>query len=144
MLKYILTSKTVAPKLKVRHDPTRSTCYDCRNDCVIFGNDLGVEDGGFMRHLREVHNCAIADFYSLSLWTILHEIGHHYTIDYAEDDLIARSICAVIPLDVAAANPDLQDLYFNIESEWEATEWAIDWINSHPNLAKILNYFVKE
>lgn len=84
-----------------------------------------------------------ADRYSLALWTLLHEIGHYNTVDYAEDDLIARAICGLASREEALKDLKLQDIYFNIENEWEATEWAIEWINSHKRIAKILNWIVR-
>ena len=94
------------------------------------------EDCGFMRHLREVHNCRWADEFSVMLWTILHEVGHAETEDDYDDDeyeecLKAKALVAMIPVEVAKDRPDLQDIYFNTCEEWCATEWAIDYIKSH-------------
>lgn len=143
MFRYVVATKIVAPRLKIRYDDNEQTCYDCNEECLIIGNDFCGDDCGFMRHLREVHGYTDADRYSLALWTLLHEIGHYNTVDYAEDDLIARAICGLASREEALKDLKLQDIYFNIENEWEATEWAIEWINSHKRIAKILNWIVR-
>lgn len=143
MFRYTIVTKIVAPRLKIRYDDNEQTCYDCNEECLIIGNDFYSDGCGFMRHLREVHGYINADQYSLALWTLLHEIGHYYTIDYAEDNLIVRAICRLTSYEEASKNPKLQDIYYNIENEWEATEWAIKWIDSHKKIAKILNWIVR-
>ena len=93
-------------------------------------------DGGFMRHLREVHGYDNEKI-SPMLWTILHEVGHNETEDeytdkeYA-DGLQVKMRLACLPLEWVYADPDLQDAYFNTTEEWLATEWAIDYVKSHP------------
>ena len=136
MFRYIIATKIVAPHLKIRYDDNEQTCYDCNEECLIIGNDFGSDDCGFMRHLREVHGYADADRYSLALWILLHEIGHYNTVDYVEDDLWTRGL---ISYEEASKDSELQDIYFNIESEWKATEWAIEWVNFHKKNEKILN-----
>ena len=143
MFRYIVATKIMAPRLKIRYDDNEQTCYDCNEECLIIGQDFCSDDCGFMRHLREVHGYSDADQYCLALWTLLHEIGHYYTIDYAEDDLWTRAICGLISYEEASKNSELQDIYFNIENEWEATEWAIKWVDSHKRIAKILNWIVR-
>ena len=143
MFRYIIAIKIVAPRLKIRYDDNKQTCYDCDEKCLIIGNDFNGNDCGFMRHLREVHKYADADQYCFALWTLLHEIGHYYTIDYVEDDLWTRTFCGLFSCEEASKDSELQDMYFNIKSEWEATEWAIKWISSHKRIAKILNWIVR-
>lgn len=140
MFRYIVATKVIAPRLKIRQDNNEQTCYDCNEECLIIGNDFNKDEFGFMRHLREQHQCEYTDCFKLSLWTILHEIGHYKTLDMIEnDDLASRALCAIVDEEVARTNKTVQDMYFNIESEWEATEWAVSYIKSHPLKAKFLN-----
>ena len=143
MFRYIVAIKIVAPRIKIKYDSNEQTCYDCDEKCLIIGNDFYSDGCGFMRHLREVHGYINADQYSLALWTLLHEIGHYYTIDYVEDDLWTRTFCGLFSYEEASKDSELQDMYFNIKSEWEATEWAIKWISFHKRIAKILNWIVR-
>lgn len=97
------------------------------------------DDDGFLRHLAKVHKCDFAYDYPLILWTILHEIGHHFTLDdVIEDDIEARILCAMIPIEVARNNEQVQDIYYNLTSEWVATEWAIDFIATNREMCNEL------
>ena len=100
--------------------------YD--NEREVINVDLtDFNDMGFMRHLHEVHKCEFAYEYSLTLWSILHEIGHYYTLDDIEDDEDDR-IALMLTTSEIADNEKVQDRYFNMPSEWVATEWAINFI----------------
>lgn len=115
--------------------------YDYVESCVYF-NPNSLEDCGFLRHLREVHGFTDCDKYPLFFWTLLHEIGHHFTIDYCEEDETeVRTLCAMCSNEEAEKSVYIQDLYFNLESEWEATEWAIDFVKT--NLALCENFLKK-
>ena len=87
-------------------------------------------DAGFLEHLREVHKCEYTDDFPLVLWSLLHEIGHHFTLDDidTDEDLQARVLCSMVSNEVADRVTDVRNLYYNLPSEWVATEWAIDYI----------------
>jgi hypothetical protein len=143
MLFLWLFTKIVCPQIKFGLT-NESTSYERTHEKLLL-NPLELADGtdlGFLRHLREVHNCPLS--YKLSLWTILHEIGHYHTLDYCEEDneLEVRAICAMVDRDKAEHCVEIQDLYFNLESEWEATEWAIDYATTHPFLCRIFNHLL--
>lgn len=99
------------------------------------------EDCGFMRHLKEKHGYADADKYSPMLWTILHEVGHYETAEDYSDEEYEKGLN--IKLGLACCSPEelnsnevLQNRYFDTAEEWYATEWAIEYIESHPRKAK--------
>ena len=118
--------------------------YDYVQSCIYF-NPHDLEDCGFLRHLREVHGFTDCDKYSLLLWTLLHEIGHHFTIDYCEEDeMETRMLCAMCSKEEAEKSTHIQDLYFNLESEWEATEWAIEFVSTNPILCETLSKKLEE
>ena len=138
--------KSIAPKVKVVYDPESETCFDHDLKAVIIGDDFRDDDYGFMRHIKYNHNFAEAYDYSINLWSILHELGHYFVGDngyVSEEELAQYAICAMMPHDVAKDNPYLQNLYFDIPAEYNATEWAITWIMKHRKLAKIFNELVK-
>jgi hypothetical protein len=80
------------------------------------------------------------------MWQVLHEIGHYYTLDFIEEDddeIFERAVCSLIDKDTAENNEKIQDIYFNLEKEWQATEWAISYANKHFKKCKFFNKFLK-
>lgn len=132
--------KLVQPQVGVRfckdgnsYDHTEEKIYLDVND-----ND----DCGFLRHLEEKHGFAEARSYSLLVWTILHEIGHYNTLDECEEDeLLVRGYCAMV--DKSDVTEKVQDLYFDLESEWLATEWAIDYLLDHQKLCRVFSALLR-
>ena len=90
---------------------------------AIFLN-LNDRNPAFMKHLRKAHHFPQAYNYSEPLWTALHEIGHHFTFDYCKP---------------TTKEPKSDKAYFNMEIEWEATEWAIAFVKSHRIICKIFS-----
>ena len=126
MLGIKIATKIIAPFVKVKIDKTDSTCFDFNNDTLIVGYDFNDDEYGFMRHLREVHGCKFANLFTHRFWAILHELGHYFTGDGIEDEketLEVRAFC----------------MYFNLPSEFAATEWAINFIKTHKWLSIFLN-----
>lgn len=114
--------------------------YDTEEERVYFTRNIDDDDCGFLRHMRECHEYgAIADNFSLKVWTILHEVGHYYTIDDCEDDLETRALCAMISVEDARADTKIQDMYFDIDSEFVATDWAIDFALNHKKLCRFFD-----
>lgn len=127
--------KCICPSLKVKFTEEEQTAYDYNEECIYINLAEDLDSFGFRRHLREVHGCEMMKEFSGWTWAILHEIGHHFTLDMCEEDETEmRAICAVIDTD--KLTPEIADMYFNLESEWEATEWAIDFVKSHFGLCK--------
>lgn len=127
--------KCVCPSLKVKFIEEGQTAYDWTEECIYVNITEACDEFGFLRHLREVHQCKEMKEFSLWTWVILHEIGHHFTLDMCEEDeMEMRAICAIINTD--KLTPEISDMYFNLESEWEATEWAINFVKSHFGLCK--------
>lgn len=132
MTKYeILTKLTydIAPEITLIFNDEDDGYYEYEMD--IINIDVSPKnDGGFLRHLRKVHKCEYTDDFPLVLWTLLHELGHYFTLDDidTDEDLATRVLCSIVSSEVADRHEEVQDLYYNIPSEWVATEWAIDYI----------------
>ena len=142
MLGIKIATKIIAPFVKVKIDKTDSTCFDFNNDTLIIGYDFNDDEYGFMRHLREVHGCKFANFFTHRFWAILHELGHYFTGEGIEDEketLEVRALCILIGDDIVKTNKGVQDMYFNLPSEFAATEWAINFIKTHKWLSIFLN-----
>ena len=67
---------------------------------------------------------------------LLHELGHHYTIGFFGDD----EICDFDEQKEKLGDSDKDFVtYFGIPDEFEATVWAINFINTHPSEIKLLD-----
>lgn len=143
-LNYIV--KTIAPEIDVIYEEGGKTCFDHDLKAVIVGTDFQEDDCGFMRHIRYNHNFTDTYKYSLTLWSILHELGHYFTSDngyVSQEEITEYIICGLIPREIANENEIIQNMYFDIESEWNATEWAINWIKNNTELAKTFTELLK-
>ena len=128
--------KLIAPEVKVEKSDEENY-FDFETDTLYLCNTQEGEEM-FLRHLREKHQCLFVDDFKPKVWTILHEIGHFETAELydIEEDFAARAAFALIPTD--KADKEMQDLYFDLESEWQATEWAIDYAARHYRKLKVL------
>ena len=121
--------------LELEVEQSDENSFDYAEDLIRL-NLRDDEDNGFMRHLKEKHGYADADKYSPMLWTILHEVGHSQTADEYSDEEYEEGLNTKLGL--ACCSPEelktnevLQDRYFDTAEEWYATEWAIDYLDTH-------------
>lgn len=135
--------KSINPRLKVVFTDEESS-FEWATDTIYL--NLNENCHGFMRHLRTGHH--INDYWRINknIWQALHEIGHYYTLDFIEEDedeTFERAVCSLIDKDTAESNEQIQDIYFNLEKEWQATEWAVDYANYHYRKCRFFNKFLK-
>lgn len=134
--------KSINPRLKVVFTDEESS-FEWSTDTIYLNLDENCD--GFMRHLRTEHH--INDYWRINkiIWQVLHEIGHYYTLDFIEEDdeIFERAVCSLIDKDTAENNRKIQDIYFNLNKEWEATEWAIRYVKQHFTKCKFFNKFFK-
>ena len=100
----------------------------------------------FMRHLATAHHQINAYKYSSHFWSVLHEVGHIYTTrfdipseglnQYREMQKGGGCNAEADRLGLVETDYEFQALYFNTIFEYEATEWAIRWVEEHPKEAK--------
>lgn len=123
--------------VEVVFDTDEGSYFDGDTDTININLNELNQDYGFMRHLREVHKCNFWDKYSPLLWTILHEVGHYYTLDdYDSEAEEGERIILSLVNEKGLQNPMVQDRYFNLPSEWGATEWAIHFVEDNTELCK--------
>ena len=121
--------KSITPEIKIVFSNNGSSFEYATNTVYLDFND---DCTGFMRHLKFEHGMRGADNFNIIMWQMLHEVGHFYTLDYCEDDeSLERTICALIDEDEAKNSEKIQNIYFNLEKEWEATEWASNYLIFH-------------
>lgn len=131
-----LLIKLITPKTKVRFG-YGDCCYDDYDDIIYI--DLDQDDNGFMHHLKTAHH--YNNNMGLTIWTILHEIGHRFTYDDIDDetDEVLRLTYEHLYEEGQFTMAQWQKAYYNLKSEWVATEWAINYIENHKTLCKIFN-----
>lgn len=129
--------KLIAPQVHLRRTKD-GTEFDYDTNTIYYDAKPDPFDKCFIRHVKEKHNFPIADNYSFRLWSILHELGHYFNDDVEEDEW-AKALCAVLSKEQALNDVEIQDYYYDSPDEFEATEWAIIWIEEHPRLAKLFS-----
>ena len=144
MFKYKLAVKLIERHLPVEIAEwgSESIYYDTNSKIMVIGKYFDPNDYGFMRHLGSVHKFVDADKYSYTLWHLLHEIGHFKTEEKYGNNLAVRQYFKE-NAKLMLRNTHLQNSFHNLRVEWEATEWAINWVKEHPKKAKILNLLVR-
>lgn len=119
--------KGIAPLVKVGFSSSSwYGTYESGKDAIFI--NVNDRTPAFMEHLKNVHGFNNADNYSETLWTALHEMGHHFTYDFCEP---------------TEELPGETEEYYNSEIEWEATEWAMRFIVKHEIICKFFNLFMK-
>lgn len=87
----------------------------------------------FRDHLVNTHKCSWADEFLQITWSILHEIGHYYTDDpNDETDFLLRLYYGC---DENITDED----YYNLSSEYNATEWARKFIEDNREYVEEFN-----
>lgn len=101
----------------------------------------------FLNHIEKRHNFKKARKYCPFLWTVLHEIGHikvdgeQYIEGDAYEEALIKVLCSIA--DNEKEWNEAAVLHFEMKGEWEATDWAIDFVERHPLLSYMLNYLLK-
>lgn len=130
--------KTINPRIRIKYkENVFAFCFT--NNTLYYNFDL--IDMGFLRHMRECHYWEPQ--FGLMIYSLLHELGHYYMQDCIdENEMETRAYCALLPFEYVMKRPDIQDLYFNLESEFEATEWAIEYSVNHRKFCKIFDSLI--
>lgn len=107
-------------------------CYDPNSEKVQFTITMEEEaDKMFFYFISETFNYKVKDLFLLSL---LHEVGHHVTLDDFEDEEISadRKIKNRIAFEIDNDNYESKLLeYFNLPTEYAATAWAVSYMRAH-------------
>lgn len=130
--------KTINPRIKIKYK--ENVFAFCFTNNTLYYN-FNLIDMGFLRHMRECHHWEPQ--FGLMIYSLLHELGHYYMQDCIdENEMETRAYCALLPFEYVMKRPDIQDLYFNLESEFEATEWAIEYSVNHRKFCKIFDSLI--
>ena len=94
-------------------------------------------------HMEKVHGAKFIKKYDPLFVAMLHEVGHYMTFDFIDDSEYEIYMLMVTGLQLATKEYNnfvqLSDAYFNTTVEWEATEWALNYISENQkNLKEFL------
>jgi hypothetical protein len=102
-----------------------------RNPCVELHSEFAEP---FLDSVRKLGGST--DTYCTYYWSLMHEVGHFYTIDdIEEDDSDLRKLCYALGV-------ESMEMYANLPMEKAATEWAVQWTEGNPEQAQKINEFV--
>ena len=105
---------------------------------IVINPYEGEPDDDFIAHIREQHGFKRANEISLPVWTILHEIGHIRTDDFVESNDEMRTILQMC-YDYGGDYKKINSMYYDLPDEWEATEWAIQFVKRHFRLCQLIS-----
>ena len=135
MLKWI-AAKFVEPKVKFSFNKDEDSFYDINENRINLNSCLEENDYGFFRHVREAHEFTDTAAAAPQVWTLLHEVGHVHTwVEDEEEDLLRVALSVMD----GTKDTNVQNAYYDLENEWLATEWAINFIKTHKIVVKLLN-----
>ena len=143
MNKFKVAAKMIDRRLPVIESTPESVYYDAERKVLVVGEYHDPNDYGFMRHLMNVHRCKVADKYGYNLWHLLHEFGH-YAIEEKYGDNLQERAYFKENFRYLNRNIPLQNEFYNMKVEWEATEWAIKWVEANPKKAAIINKLLRD
>lgn len=138
MLRWI-AAKCIAPKVKFSFDNNDSSYYNSSTDNINISVEDAEDSEDFLAHVRQYHNFHETQLARPLVWVMLHEIGHYYT--FVEDD-DEDSLRIILNMAFEVEEAGRRIAYYNLPNEWEATEWAINYIKKHRIFVKILNWLV--
>ena len=133
----LFAAKLVAPRLRFSFNREDDSYYNIEENSINL--DLDPMDYGFLRHLRDVHGCDSWDKIAPQTWALLHEVGHSHTWIEEEDE---EDFTRIILQFMDGTDEAVQNTYFDLPNEWEATEWAIKYVERHPHLIKIIDWML--
>lgn len=83
----------------------------------------------FMENLET--RCDFASCVSSFIWALLHEIGHHFTIEQVISDPDFDPITSLLVSELD--DPKCHAAYWNLPKERAATDWAIEFVRLNPD-----------
>lgn len=106
--------------------------YWCESEDVHYKLTVTTEDKWFMEFIAETFGYKTDFPFVLSL---LHEVGHHFTIDDVDDEEYCQDEKERISEEMYFASEErkkeLEWEYFNLPDEIVATEWAVEYALEH-------------
>ena len=108
---------------------TDSFIYLPETKTVCFTIYNYTTDQELIDFINKKYDVDITDWFFI--FSLLHEVGHHMTIDeITDDDMIAEIMMRNSILSIFE-DENRNEIYFNLPAEDLANRWAIDYISNH-------------
>ena len=101
--------------------------------CMVEPKEANIE---WKKFLKETHNFDLTSENVFAL-SILHELGHHYTVDLFSDEDWESYATQKTLEDLEGS--ELHQAYFNLPNEQIATAWAVELYRANPTYMKAWN-----
>lgn len=148
VLNDFLKQQGLHDELNAYYDPTCDSYYQYGSDMsrvVLGGMTNKVADEIYMRFCKDLGLKVDIDVITMSF---LHEVGHHMTLDFLDEDEISESEWTKVILRITKDDSEYTEedymKYFNCPEEFEATWDAIKFCNACPEVAKALDTAILE
>jgi len=142
-------NKTVSNELKsfgikrAFYDDEIGYCYFPSNSKISFKIlEEDISDELFLEFIKDTFDYDVPNSFIISL---LHEIGHHYTLDLIDEETNAFCEFEKMRIDEEMENATTEEeikalnyQYFNLPDEIEATAWAVEYAETHPKKIKMM------
>lgn len=134
---YGLTKLALGKDGKVMATNKYMSFADIDEGLVVINLNKTATEKSFLNHIRDSHGFKRAYEISPQIWSALHEVGHIKTDDFVEDNPEMRATIETL-YQFGGDIDKLNKLWYEMPDEWEATEWAIDFVKRHFRLCKLL------
>lgn len=135
---YGLTKLLVGKEYKVYFANKCQPFASPNEGLIVLNFAAGATDESFISHIKNRHGYRKAREISTELWTALHEVGHTKTVGtvtYNGEVRYALELAQKYGGDLQKIN----EMYYELEDEWAATEWAIQFVKKHYILCRLIS-----
>lgn len=148
ILNDFLKQQGYSDELIAYYDPNSDSYYQAGieiSEVVLGGMTNKIADEIYMRYCKELGLEIEVDVITMSF---LHEVGHHMTLDFLDEDEINQSewVKALLCISKDEEEYTKEDYmqYFTCPEEYEATWDAIKFCNACPEVVKKLDAAIQE
>ena len=124
VFKFIGGACTVAPANMFVYDPTAEMITFCMDEDPTVNKT-------WKKFLKENYNFTLTAENAF-LISILHELGHHFTIDLFTEEEWTEQATEEVLKGIDCESEEYRLAYFNLPIERAATAWAITMYNKYP------------
>ena len=141
-----LVEKFICGECDVIYDPSGFFYYPDEVIAITL-NDSMADNVVWKKFLKQTYNFDLTheNLFSIS---VLHELGHHFTLDSLSDeeqeqDVVSDAILEALKTsgknEVSFSSEDLQMIYFNSNREKVATDWAVEMYRANETVMRHWN-----
>lgn len=111
--------------------------YDMIEEHIVLGGQSVLRgDEIFIEYCKKL---GLEKEYSINTLSFMHELGHHITLDEADDEDWEYARLLDIAVLLEPDNDEKYLKYFTQPIEAMATEWAVEFMNEHSKMMEIFD-----